>query len=150
MKILLIISALIAVLAIAGLAWAGHRGICGHGDLVEHVAKRISHRLDLNVEQTKELQDFAEQIRGQRDDWAARRSQTRQEIDGLLVAPTLDRERLMALIDERHQDLNTRVRDLAEGFADFSDSLEPEQRTRLAELIGERMTRPWGPPRWVH
>ena len=39
---------------------------------------------------------------------------------------------------------------LVDAFAAFSDSLSPEQRNRLAELVDRRMGRGWGHHRNVH
>ena len=43
-----------------------------------------------------------------------------------------------------------RVGEIVEAFADFSDTLAPEQRTRLAELIAKRAQHRFGPPGWAH
>ena len=72
------------------------------------------------------------------------------ELTGLpLAGSSLDRDRVMALLDERHQAVNERKGEVVDAFATFSDSLQPEQRTRLAELIAGRVERRWGSPGWA-
>ena len=63
-----------------------------------------------------------------------------------LDADQLDRLEVFA---ETLQEIRNE-RAVVDAFADFSDSLEPEQRSRLAELIGDRMMHHWGHPRWGH
>lgn len=56
----------------------------------------------------------------------------------------------MDLLTRRHEVIAERKHAAIDAFADFSDSLQPEQRTRLAELISKRMQHRWGPPHWAH
>jgi Spy/CpxP family protein refolding chaperone len=150
LKILLIAAAVLGVVAIVGIAWANHKGYCSTGDYVEHVAQRVTRKLDLDEEQAAKLRGFGDRLRGLRSDWTERKTQMRQEIERLLGEPSLDRERATALLDERRLAMAERRHELVDAFADFTDSLHPEQRARLAELIAERMERRWGHPRWAH
>jgi uncharacterized membrane protein len=92
----------------------------------------------------------AEALRGLRNDWAERRTERRAEIEHLLSSPTLDRTRAMDLLEEAHQTMADRRHEIVDAFADFSDSLGTDQRTRLAELVRERMGHRWGPPGCAH
>lgn len=149
LKILLITLAIVAIIA-TGITWAKHNGYCRGGDFMQHITERVSRKLDLNDEQRLKLDAFAETLRELRGNWTERRGQMGVEVEGLLAAPLLDRDRVMALLEERHQALSNRKGEVVDAFADFSDSLRPEQRTRLAELIARRMERRWGPPGWSH
>ena len=148
LKILLITLAIVAI-TVAGITWARHNGYCRGGDFMPHITERVSRKLDLNDEQKLKLEAFAETLRKLRGDWSERRTQMLAEVEDLLAGPSLDRDRVIALLDERHQAVNERKGEVVDAFANFSDSLQPEQRTRLAQLIAARMERRWGPPGWA-
>lgn len=150
LKILLITLAVVGVLAAGGIAWARHNGFCAGGDHLEHVTERVSRKLDLGAEQNQKLQGLTEMLRKLRGDWAEHRTQRSGEIESLLAAPTLDRDRALDLLSQRHEAMAERKREIVDAFADFSDNLQPEQRARLAELISDRIQHRWGPPRWAH
>lgn len=147
LKILLITLAIVAI-TVAGITWARHNGYCRGGDSMQHITERVSRKLDLNDEQKLKLEAFAETLQKLRSDWSERRTQMSAEVEDILAGPSLDRDRVIALLDERHQAVNERKGEVVDAFATFSDSLQPEQRTRLAELIAARMERRWGPPGW--
>lgn len=149
-KTLLIGTALVVVLGGAGVAWAKHAGYCDRGDRVQHLTERLTRKLDLNEGQQAKLQAFAEKLGALRAQRAERRGADREAVEQLLSAPQLDRDRAVELLDARLATVTGHKRELVEAFADFSDSLAPEQRERLAELISHRMNHRWGPPRWDH
>lgn len=55
----------------------------------------------------------------------------------------------MDLLPERHEAMGEGEREIVDAFADFSDSLQRDQRARLADLIAERLRHRWGSPRWA-
>jgi Spy/CpxP family protein refolding chaperone len=150
LKISLITLAVLGLIAAAGLAWARHNGYCTGGGHFEHVKARVARKLDLNETQSRQLDDFAEALRRLRGEWVERRAAIGDEVERLMAAPTLDREQVMALLEERHQAFAEHKREIVDAFADFSDSLQHEQRTRLVELIAERMQHRWGPRHWAY
>jgi Spy/CpxP family protein refolding chaperone len=149
-KTILITVAVVGVIAVAGVAWAKHSGYCRGYDRMSHITERISRKLDLNDEQRDRLLGFAKGLRGLREHGRELRSGMREEVVDLLAAPQLDRERAAELVDRRIQAMVESKQRLIDAFADFSDSLEPEQRTRLVELMGERLDRGWGHASWAH
>lgn len=149
-KIFLIALAVVAFVSAVGIAWARHNGYCASGGYIEHVAGRVSRKLDLDDEQNQRLQRVAEMLRKLRADWIERRAHSGSEIESLLAAPVLDRDRVMDLLTQRHEATVERKRELVDTIADFSDNLQPEQRARLAALIADRMQHRWGPPRWAN
>ena len=110
----------------------------------------MARKLNLDEAQSQQLDGFAEALRRLRGDWVERRAGIGGEVERLMAAPTLDREQVMALVEERHRALAEHKREIVHAFADFSDSLQPEQRTRLVELIAERMQHRWGYRHWAH
>lgn len=150
LKTTLIVIAILGVLAVVGIAWAKHKGYCAGADYLQHASERVARELDLNDEQNGRLQGFVETLGGLRASWLDHRTELIDELEGLLAAPTLDRERVVDVLDERHQAMVVRRQEIVDAFADFSDSLQPEQRDRLADLIAARMQQRWGHPRWAH
>jgi Spy/CpxP family protein refolding chaperone len=150
LKISLITLAVLAVVVGVGAAWAKHRGYCAEGGHLSYMSDRLSRRLDLDEVQRTELQRFADTLRGLRGDWREGRGAMREEVQALLAAPTLDRDRAMDLLAEWRARADERKRLVVDGFADFSDSLTPDQRERLAGIIGERMDRRFGRAGWGH
>lgn len=150
LKISLITLAVLALVAAVGIAWARHNGYCARGDYLNHVSARVSRKLDLNDAQNQKLQGLAETLRTLRGDWSEGRVQRSEETKRLLAAPTLDRDQAAGLLTESHEAWVDRRREIVDAFADFSDALQPEQRTRLAEIISDRMQHRWGPARGAH
>ena len=74
----------------------------------------------------------------------AGKAQMRERVDSLLAASALDREQVLALIGERQQVFAANKERLVNAFADFSDSLNAEQRGELAQMIGKRLDGRWG------
>ena len=134
--IVLIIVALIALVG-GGLAWAKHRGYCRHGG-VGWIQDRISSRLDLNETQRQKLSTLGDTLVDLRQQWVETRKQGRGELIALLEEPNLNRERAESLLGSWHRSWTERSPELIAAFADFSDSLNPEQREQLRELIQKR------------
>ena len=150
LKTLLIIAAVVGVIGAAGVAWAKYTGYCPVGDRMQYITDRMSRKLDLNDEQRDRLQAFVETLRDLREERQDLRGAMQAEVADLLAAPQLDRDRAVEAIDARVQSMTANKHQVIDAFAEFSDSLAPEQRTRLAALIGERLAHRWGHPRWTH
>ncbi|MEA3411635.1 MAG: periplasmic heavy metal sensor [Pseudomonadota bacterium] len=150
LKIVLITLVVVGVIAGFGIAWAKHKGYCSAEGRMQHVTERISKKLDLDDEQKSRLTALGERFQALRGDWREHRTELRADVQDLLKNDRFDRERALQMIDERQQTMIEGKRDMVNAFAAFSDSLEPEQRTRLAELIGEWSGHHRGHPGWAH
>lgn len=150
LKTILITLAVLVVIGAAGMAWAKQSGYCSPEKRIQKITERVGKKLDLNDDQQGRLEVFAETLRGLRGERKAHRDAVKDNVTELLSASSLDRDRAITMIDERFQGMNDSKRTLVDAFADFSDSLEPEQRSQLAELIGNRMMGRRGHPRWAH
>ena len=143
----------IGLVAGVGIAWAKNRGYCDR-DFAEHVTDRIARKLDLDETQKTKLDALGEQFRALRGEWRERRPAMRDELKQLLGSETFDRARAREIIDERQQAMASHKDALVNVFAEFSDSLRPEQRTQLAEMMDRRMERrrdhEWHRPAWTH
>ena len=144
--IVLIIIALVALIG-GGLAWAKHRGYCRQGGM-EWIQDRISNRLDLNETQQQKLSALGDTLSGLRKQWVETRKQRQGELIELLDTPSLNRERAVSLLETWHRSWTERSPELVAAFADFSDSLNKEQREQLREFIEKR--RGWHRPVWSH
>jgi len=150
LKTVLIILGVVGVIAVAGVAWAKHNGYCSAESRMQQITQRVGRKLDLKDDQLERLEVFAQTLRGLRNERQDQRAAIKDHVTELLSAPALDRERAVGLIDERYQSMGDSKRAVVDAFADFSDSLTPEQRSRLAGLIGDRLIHRWDHPRWEH
>jgi Spy/CpxP family protein refolding chaperone len=150
LKTTLIVLIVLGILAAVGAAWAKHKGYCSTETRMQHISERIGRQLDLNDDQRGHLGSFIGTLRELRSDQQDRRRVVKQGVAELLSAPRLDRDRAIALIDERFRSIDERKRTLIDAFADFSDSLAPEQRARLVELIEQGRMGRWGHHHWAY
>jgi Spy/CpxP family protein refolding chaperone len=150
LKTILITLAVLGIIVAAGIAWAKQSGFCSPESRIQKITERVGRKLDLNDDQQGRLETFAEALRGLRSDRQAHRVAAKEAIAELLAASSLDRDRAIDLIDERFRGMNDSKRALVDAFADFSDSMAPEQRSRLTVLIGDRLMGRWGHPRGAH
>lgn len=150
LKTVLITLGVLAVIAAGGLAWAKHSGYCAAEGRMQHVTQRIGRKLDLNDEQFAHFEAFAGILQELRTNHLDHRAAMGDQVTELLSGPSLDRDRAVALIDERFRSMDDNKRAAVDAFADFSDSLAPEQRSRLSNMISERLMHRRGPPRWMH
>ena len=150
LKTTLIVLLVLGMIAVAGVAWAKHNGYCSSEDRMQYVSERIDRKLDLNDDQRLHLESLIGTLLELRSEQQDRRRGVNQDVTELLSAPMLDRDRAVALIDKRLQGIDDRKRTLVDAFADFSDSLAPEQRAELAELIEQRRMGRWGQHLWAY
>ena len=150
LKTLLIVSLVIIALLGVGAAWAKHKGYCNGGGAAQLISQRLTHKLDLNAEQQNRLQALTEQFRELREHREQHKAAIGQQVSQLLSTAKLDRDHAIELLDRGLQPMADRKHTVIDVLADFTDSLRPEQRSRLAELINHRLTRNWGHPRWKH
>lgn len=138
----------LALMLVGGLAWAKYRGYCQMGP--ERMVERVSERLSLNEAQKAKLQTLGQSLASLRDQWRDKRQGMQNDVLELLRAPDFDRDRATMMLDQRHQAWRERGDELLSQFADFSDSLDADQRTELATMVEERMARRWHGPAWSH
>ena len=150
LKTTLIVLLVLGVLTVGAVAWAKHNGYCSIENRMQHISERIAHRLDLNDDQRVRLDDLVGTLRELRHEQRDSRQAMKDTVAEMLSAASLDRDRALALADQRLQGLSDSARTLVDAFADFSDSLTPEQRSRLTRLIEERWMAHAGHHRWAY
>ena len=121
--------ALLAVVRRAG--WRRRFGHLGPRAGVRFLAARLGARPDQERVLSEEADALAAAISGARTDLASVRS----ELADLLSGPTLDAPAVASAIDRRLSRLAAVRARAAEGLARVHAALDPEQRTRLAEMV---------------
>ena len=160
-KTILITRVVLGVIGAVGAAWAKRGGYCSAENRVRYITERVDMKLELSDDQRDRLEAFVDTLRELRDkrrdhsdgikdngtylttsqrEWLIQCHsyfRIKEDVTDLLTAPTRDRDRAVAMMVKRYQSIAGSMRALVDAFAEFSDSLAPEQRTRLAELIAD-------------
>ncbi|NOX26900.1 MAG: periplasmic heavy metal sensor [Gammaproteobacteria bacterium] len=114
-------------------------GNCHNG----HVAKRISNKLDLNESQAAELDELMVEFKEFRQAMFKGKKEAKSELAELLNAPQFDREKALALMVSKAQNkagvVESQAPDLIDAIAEFTDSLNPEQRAKAVKFIERKM-----------
>ena len=141
-----IITAVVLATGVAGGAAAfSSRGFChsGPGAFAHHergyfankAVDRITERLALDDHQLGQLNNVKETLLSFRDDMLQQRGERRDEILELLAAPQIDRQKVLEMVREHTQTVNERAPEMVNAIADFTDSLNSEQRRRIQDFI---------------
>ncbi len=112
-----------------------------------YLSKKIGKKLDLNDDQSTQLENLMTEFRDFRQSMFEDKDQMRNEIAAIVSASEFDRDQALALMVGKAQDkanlIAQEAPQLVDAMADFSDSLEPEQRAELAELVEKRLGHRW-------
>ena len=150
--IVIVIVIAVAVLAVGGFAYAKFRGGCsGPEGRADWIISRVSQRLDLNEGQKAKLEALGQTFLGVRQDFIKTRSEGRVVMAELLSEPELDRERARAQFQEHQEALTGHSGEVIDAIAEFSDSLNPEQRKTVVEWLNRPRHGRFGfahGPRW--
>jgi len=151
MKTTIIITAVVATLLLtSGVAWARQYGGPGGEHRGARMMEKIGERLELDEQQKAKLSQFSEKLQAMRKEKREAHKGGRQELISLLDTVTLDREKALSLLDERHQTFKNHMTGMVDAFAEFSDSLNTSQREELKEIFAQRMEQRRGGSRWGH
>lgn len=107
----------------------------------EWLVKKINDELKLNDAQLGKLNALKDELLAVRSDYRKRNSNIRKTIDELLSQPTLDQTRALSLVKERTREVNDKAPQVVAAFANFYDSLTPQQQKKLHDDIDEWMKR---------
>jgi len=150
--IVIVIVIAVVLLTAGGFAYAKFRGGCsGPEGRSEWITSRISQRLDLNEGQKAKLETLRQTFLGVRQDFIKTRSEGRGVMAKLLLEPKLDRERAQGQFHEHQEALTGHSGEVIEAVAEFSDSLNPEQRETVVEWLNRPRNGRFGfshGPRW--
>lgn len=150
MKTFVIVSLiLVGLLAIGGVAYAKKKGFCdGPEGRANWMVERVSEQLELDDTQRDRLEQLRDRLLSMREQFADARTQGRAAVAELLAAPTLDQDRAQALIEQKTSFVSANSAELIAAFADFSDSLNEEQRATLLEWLERKGQHGFGHRHW--
>jgi protein CpxP len=130
------------VLLIGGVV-ACNRGM-HHGSAEERsewIVEKASKELELNAAQKAKLVKVKNEFLDVRKTMRNQSEQTRADVLTMLKQPTLDREKVNAIISQKIAIINTRSPAIVDAIGNFYDSLDDSQRAELSEFIEEKMER---------
>lgn len=135
---------------VLGVAACGHRHDGGWQASAEDQAKfrgkmieRVSGKLDLDAAQKAKLGVLADELLAQRK---ALRGGTepRAELQAVIAGAQFDRAKAQALLDGKTQTVQGGGPKVIAAMADFYDSLNADQQTKLRAFMAERRHGGWG------
>jgi protein CpxP len=128
---------LIAALAGTGAMAGVMTGCHGHGPegRAEWVTAKISSKLDLNDQQKAKLDEVKTAILDARKQHAADRVQGKEELKKLVLSDKLDAAQTKALLERRHQSMESNFDPIFAKVQAFHASLTPEQKQKAADVI---------------
>ncbi len=106
---------------------------CRH-DLQHWIARRVGKYLKLDAEQQAKFAYAQTELMAARAALQRERALQHDVVDGLLRDDTLDRTRVIQLIDRVMQTVNTRIGIAVPALGEFYDSLNTAQRAQVREL----------------
>ncbi|MDJ0806777.1 MAG: Spy/CpxP family protein refolding chaperone [Gammaproteobacteria bacterium] len=141
-KTILIVSIVIGALLIGGISYAKYRGFCsGPESKADWVVYRMTNQLDLDAQQQERLEGFRDKALSLLQNMREERPQQMQMALGLLEAPQLDRQQAYQMWEVKHNWMAAAGPQLIDAFADFSDSLNQDQRSKLQAMITQHRNR---------
>ncbi len=144
----LIVSALGTIKVFAGggegCGFRGHGGAFSKGMMSERMAQHMSSELNLTPEQQHNLDTLISQIGSMRNEWLQNRTAHQGELLSLIEDPTLDQDRVLEMVTLKTQTVNSEAPEVISAIANFTDSLNAEQKShlkkRIEQGIGHRMS----------
>jgi uncharacterized membrane protein len=97
--------------------------------------ERMGDKLELDADQHTKLTALVGEMHALRQDLRASRDDDRDEILALLAAPTLDQQRLIAMVNAKTSIIEARTPAVASAVATFSDSLNADQKAELQDWL---------------
>jgi protein CpxP len=102
---------------------------------------KASKELELNAAQKARLVEVKNEFLDVRKTMRSDRAQTRADVLAMLKQPTLDREKMNAIVSQKIATINTRSPAVVDAIGNFYDSLDDSQRAELSEFIEDKMDR---------
>ncbi len=111
---------------------------CGHRSpeqRAEWMTEKIASKLELNEVQKKQLNSFKDELMDKKRQLRASRSTIEGELIAQLRNEKIDQEHLKEVIAKEEAKLDEMASTFVTQLAEFHDSLTPEQRTKLTEMV---------------
>ncbi len=110
----------------------GHRS---HGERAEWMTEKIASKLELNEAQKKQLNSFKDELMDKKQQLRASRSTIEGELIAQLQSEKIDQEHLKEVIAKEEAKLDEMASTFVTQLTEFHDSLTPEQRIKLIEMV---------------
>ena len=140
-----------ATVVIGGLTACGSRGDHARGWSDERVTEmrgkaveKISDKLELNAGQKAKLEALADEMVASRKAMRGESVDVRTDLQALIAADKFDRSKAQQMLDQKTQALQGSGPKVLAAFADFYDSLNPEQQKQVRERLERRGHGWWG------
>lgn len=110
--------------------------------------EKATDELELDTSQQARFKVFVDELSDSRKTMRSQRKQSRETLMSLLEQPSLDRDKSLMLVQGHIKTVQERAPKLVNSFADFFDSLNPEQRKELREELDEHFDHHHRKHRW--
>ena len=105
----------------------------------EWVVEKVSKKLELNETQKIKLVNLKDELLAVRKTMRSDRDEKRAEVLAMMQQPTLDREKVNNMVQQKINVASTQAPVVIDAMADFYDSLDDAQRAELVEHIEDKM-----------
>jgi len=146
-----LIGALGATLLVGGLTACGLHGRHGGEWSAERVTEmrgkavaKIARKLVLDATQTQKLDVLADQIIASRTAFLGKDTDPRAELQAMVAGAKFDRPRAQAMFEQKTLAVQGNGPKVISAFADFYDSLNPQQQQEVRERMQHRGGGWWG------
>lgn len=103
----------------------------------EWLVEKVTDELELNDAQKNKLELVRKEILTARQEMRADHEQARNEILAMLEQPQLDRQKSLAMVEQKTLTINQQAPQVVNALGDFYDSLSAEQRNTLRDHVAE-------------
>lgn len=137
----IILASLLAVGVSGGvLAYSSHNhwGM-SHEEKADFITDRVTRKLDLTDTQQENLKTLATDMMTLVKEVKAGRETHMNQIQDMLAEPVLDQNKALEMIQQKTQNINSKAPAIISSLANFLDSLDAEQKSRLQSFVADRM-----------
>ncbi len=128
------IAAIAVAIGVSGFAMAKH-----HGDMGGYMMHKLEKKLDLNESQMTHLKAVTEFMQAKRKEHMA--VDYKSQMKELLSQPALDQAKIIGMMEEKMQHMRANAPEMIGKVAMFTDSLTPEQRAELTQMMDKMSKR---------
>ena len=125
------IAAIAVVIGASGFAMAKH-----HGGMGGYMVHKLEKKLDLTDVQKMNLSAIQEYVKTKHEQNP--HDEYKAMVKEMLSQPALDQGKAMTMIEDKMQQMRTSAPEMISKIAAFTDSLTPEQRAELMEMMDKR------------
>lgn len=104
-------------------------------DKAEYLTEKVTEKLELNTTQQNNLGALSVTLLSIMKDVRSGRTEHMEIVQQLLDEPTLDQAKVLEMIRQKTELMNTRAPEVVASVAGFLDSLDHEQKTLLREHL---------------